>query len=155
LGRRGCWRYRPVPPRQAPPAPLRLLPPPQQQRRVPCSPEQQGAGAPSAPRVLRQWGMATNSSGLPHRVPLAFVALLNGLGRRYLLQARKLHRQHMYSRHRNSTTLLKMVYLMGRGLRDLQLHGHALAGRIARPPRRRGQTSLQASRLILKERDVK
>jgi hypothetical protein len=49
---------RPVPPRQAPPpAPLRVLPLPQQQQRVPCSPEQQGAGAPSALRALRQWGL--------------------------------------------------------------------------------------------------
>jgi hypothetical protein len=61
----------------------------------------------------------------------------------------------MYSRHRNLTTLLKMVYLLGRGFRDLQLLGHALAGRIAQPPRRRRQTSLQASRLILNERDVR
>jgi hypothetical protein len=61
----------------------------------------------------------------------------------------------MYSRHRDSTTLLKTAYLLRRGLRDLQLFGHALAGRIARPPRRRGQTSLQASWLILNERDVR
>jgi hypothetical protein len=31
-------------------------------------------------------GWATTSSGLPHRVPLAFVALLDGLRRRHLLQ---------------------------------------------------------------------
>jgi hypothetical protein len=48
----------------------------------------------------------------------------------------------MNSRHQNSTTLLKTAYLLGRGLCDLQLLGHALAGRIARPPWRRGQTSL-------------
>jgi hypothetical protein len=58
----------------------------------------------------------------------------------------------MNSRHRNLTTLLKTTYLLRRDLRDLQLLGHAFAGRIARPPRRRGQTSLQASRLILNER---
>jgi hypothetical protein len=35
-----------------------------------------------------------------------------------------------------------MAYLLGRGLRDLQLLGHAFEGRIAWPPRRRGQTRL-------------
>jgi hypothetical protein len=59
------------------------------------------------------------------------------------------------SRHEYSTTLLKTAYLLGRGLSDLQFLHHALAGRIARPPRRRGQTSLQASRLILNERDMR
>jgi hypothetical protein len=87
-------------------------------------------------------GWATTPSGLPHRVPLAFVALINGLRRRHLLQARKLSRQHINSRHEYSTTLLKTAYLWGRGLGDLQLLRHALAGRIARLPRRRGQTSL-------------
>jgi hypothetical protein len=37
---------------------------------------------------------ATTTSGLPHYVPVTFVALLNGLGRRHLLQARKLRHQH-------------------------------------------------------------
>jgi hypothetical protein len=45
-----------------------------------------------------------------------------------------------------------MAYLLGRGLRDLQLLRHAFAGRIARPSWRRGKTSLQASRRILNER---
>jgi hypothetical protein len=62
----------------------------------------------------------TTPSCLPHRVPVAFVALLNGLGRRHLLQARKLHRQHTNSRHQYSTTFFKMAYLSGCGLRDLQ-----------------------------------
>jgi hypothetical protein len=105
--------------------------------------------------LLDSGGWAATSSGFPHRVPPAFVALLDGLGRRYLLQARKLHHQHMYSRHRKSTTLLKTAYLLRRGLRDLQLLGHSFVGRIARPPWRRGQTSLQASRRILNERDVR
>jgi hypothetical protein len=39
-------------------------------------------------------GWATTTSGLPHRVPVAFFALLNGLGRRHVLQARKLRHQH-------------------------------------------------------------
>jgi hypothetical protein len=47
------------------------------------------------------------------------------------------------------------AYLLGRGLRDLQLLRHALAGGVARPPRRRCQTSLQASRRILGKRDVR
>jgi hypothetical protein len=87
-------------------------------------------------------GWATTPSGLPHRVPLAFVALINGLRRQHLLQARKLSRQHINSRHEYSTTLLRKAYLRGRGLGDLQLLRHALGGRIARLPRRRGQTSL-------------
>jgi hypothetical protein len=37
---------------------------------------------------------ATTVSCLPHRVPDAFVALLHGLGRWHLLQARKARRQH-------------------------------------------------------------
>jgi hypothetical protein len=96
-------------------------------------------------------GWASTTSGLPHRVPIAFVALINGFRRRQLLQARKLHRQNMYSRHLNSTTLLQTAYLLGRGLCDLQLFGHAFAGRIARPPWRHDQTSLQASRRILNQ----
>jgi hypothetical protein len=83
----------------------------QQQQRVPCSPEQQGAGTPSAPRAFDSGGWAAATNYLPHRVPLALVALLNGLGRWDLLQARKLHRQHTNSRHQNSTTLLKTAYL--------------------------------------------
>jgi hypothetical protein len=39
---------------QPPSAPLWPLPLPQQQQRVLCFPEQQEAGAPSAPKVLRQ-----------------------------------------------------------------------------------------------------
>jgi hypothetical protein len=36
-GRQGCWRYRPVHPRRAPPpAPLRLPPPLQQRRPAQC-----------------------------------------------------------------------------------------------------------------------
>jgi hypothetical protein len=48
-----------------------------------------------------------------------------------------------------------MAYLLGRGLRDLQILGHALAGHVARPPWRRGQASFQASWLILNERYVR
>jgi hypothetical protein len=100
-------------------------------------------------------GWATTTPGwLPHSVPNAFVTLLNRVGRRHLLQARKLRRQHTTSRHKYSTTLFKMAYLLGRGLRDLQLLGHALPGHVARLPWPRGQTSLQASRRILNERNV-
>jgi hypothetical protein len=84
----------------------------------------------------------TTPSCRPHRVLVAFVALLNGLRRWHLQQARKVHRQHMNSRHQYSTTFFKMAYLSGCGLRDLQLLGYALAGHIARLPWRRGQTSL-------------
>jgi hypothetical protein len=44
-------------------------------------------------------GWATTPSDLPHRIPLAFVALINRLRRRHLLQATKLSRQHINSRH--------------------------------------------------------
>jgi hypothetical protein len=87
------------------------------------------------------WAMTTPSR-LPHCVPVAFVTLLNGVGRRHLLQARKLRCQYTTSRHEYSTTLFKMAYLSGCGLRDLQLLGYALAGHIAQLPWRRGQTSL-------------
>jgi hypothetical protein len=46
------------------------------------------------------------------------------------------------------------AHLLGGGLRDLELLGHALACHIARLPWRRRQTSLQASRRILDERDI-
>jgi hypothetical protein len=44
-------------------------------------------------------GWAATPSGFPHRVPLAFVALISGLRRRQLLQARKLLHQQVNSRH--------------------------------------------------------
>jgi hypothetical protein len=100
-------------------------------------------------------GWAATPSGFPHRVPLAFVALINGLRRRQLLQTKKLSRQHINSRHEYSITSVKTAYLLECGLRDLQLLRHALAGRVAWLPRRRGQTSLQASRLILDKRDMR
>jgi hypothetical protein len=56
-------------------------------------------------------GWATTPSSLPHRVPLAFVALINGLRRRQLLQARKLSHQQVNSRQEYSTTLLKTAHL--------------------------------------------
>jgi hypothetical protein len=89
-GRQGCWRCPPVQPRRAPPlAPLRPLPllqqqqpvqhspallqPPlllQQRLRAPCSLEEQGAGAPSAPGVLRQWGLGYDSLRVPPPCPI-------------------------------------------------------------------------------------
>jgi hypothetical protein len=92
---------------------------------------------------------------LPYHIPITFVTLLNGVGRWHLLQARELRRQHATSRHKYLTTLVKTAYLLGRGLCDLQLLDHALAGHIARLPWRRGQTSLQASRRIPNERNVR
>jgi hypothetical protein len=97
----------------------------------------------------------TTPSWLPHCVPIIFITLLNRVGRRHLLQARESRRQCTTSRHKYSTTLFKTGYLLGRGLRDLQLLGHALAGHVVRLPWRRGQTSLQASRRILNERNVR
>jgi hypothetical protein len=43
--------------------------------------------------LFNSGGWAMTPSGFPHRVPLAFVALISGLRRRHLLQARKLSRQ--------------------------------------------------------------
>jgi hypothetical protein len=80
----------------------------------------------------------TSPSWLPHGVPIASIILLNGVGRRHLLQATKLRRQYTTSGHKYSTTLFKTAYLLGRGLRDLQLLRHALAGHIARLPWWRG-----------------
>jgi hypothetical protein len=150
-GRRGCWRCLPVPPRQAPP-PAPLLPLPlQQQWRAPRPPEQQGLALHLRQEFFDSGGWATTPSGLPHRVPLAFIALINGLRRRQLLQARKPLHQQVNSRHQYSTTLLGMAYLLGHGLCDLQLFGHTFAGRVAWPPWRRGQ----ASRRILNERHMR
>jgi hypothetical protein len=83
-GHRGCWRCPPVQLRRAPPlahpllqgqpqvqhspAPLRpplLL----QQQQAPCSLEEQGASAPSAPRALQQWGLGYDSQWLPPPCP--------------------------------------------------------------------------------------
>jgi hypothetical protein len=44
--------------------------------------------------LFNSGGWAATTSCLPHRVPDAFVALFNRLGRRHLLQARKLRHQH-------------------------------------------------------------
>jgi hypothetical protein len=94
-------------------------------------------------KLFYSGGWATTTpSWFPHCVPVAFDALLNEVGRRHLLQSRELRRQHIRSRHEYSTTLVKTAYLLGCGLSDLQLLGHALAGHIARLPRRRGQASL-------------
>jgi hypothetical protein len=43
------------------------------------------------------------------------------------------------------------LYLLRRGLSDFQLLGNALACHVARPPRRRRQTSFQTSRRIADE----
>jgi hypothetical protein len=49
------------------------------------------------------WAAAT-SSRLSHRIPVAFVPLLYGVGRRNLLQAMEFHRQHTL--HRDTSTRL-------------------------------------------------
>jgi hypothetical protein len=117
-GRRGCWQCLPVQPRRAPPlAPLRPMPPlrrrqpvqrppallrslllQRRRRRAPCSLEEQGAGAPAALRALQQWGLGYDSQRAPPPYPTRFVALISGLRRRHLLQARKLNRQQVNSR---------------------------------------------------------
>jgi hypothetical protein len=48
--------------------------------------------------LFNSGGWATTPSGFPHRVPPAFVALINRLRRWHLLQARKLSRQQVNSR---------------------------------------------------------
>jgi hypothetical protein len=88
-GRQGCWQCLPVQPwRAPPPAPLWPLPllqrrqpvqcspalqrPPLLLRRrlqAPCSLEQQGAGAPSAPGALPQWGLGYDSQWVPPLCP--------------------------------------------------------------------------------------
>jgi hypothetical protein len=58
------------------------------------------------------------TSGLPHCVPVAFVACSMGsLGGISYKQGNFVI--NMNSRHQYSTTLLKMAYLLGRDLRDL------------------------------------
>jgi hypothetical protein len=66
---------------------------------APCSPEEQGLALYLRQEIFNSGGWATTPSGLPHRVPLAFIALINGLRRRQLLQARKLLHQQVNSRH--------------------------------------------------------
>jgi hypothetical protein len=61
-------------------------------------------------------GWATTPSRLPHCVPLAFVALLDGLRRRHLLHTRKINNQKVYLYDEYSTTLVKTSYLLRRGL---------------------------------------
>jgi hypothetical protein len=96
-------------------------------------------------KFLYGGGWATTTpSRLPHGVPIAFDTLFNRVKKRHLLQSRVLRRQHTRSRHEYPTTLVKAAYLLGCGLRDLQLLGHALASHIVRPPRWRGKL---ASRL--------
>jgi hypothetical protein len=51
--------------------------------------QQQGAGATTTPRVHLRWGWAAaGSSWFSHCIPITFVTLLYGVGRRNLLQAR-------------------------------------------------------------------
>jgi hypothetical protein len=66
--------------------------------------------------LLDGGGWTTTSSGLPHRVLLAFVALLDGLRWRHLLHIRKTTHQQVYSHDEYSTTLVKTTYLLRRGL---------------------------------------
>jgi hypothetical protein len=56
------------------------------------------------------------SGRLPHCVPSAFVALLDGLRGRHLLRTRKTTHQQACSHDGYSTTLVKTSYLLRRGL---------------------------------------
>jgi hypothetical protein len=105
--------------------------------------------------LLDSGGWTTTSSRLSHRVPFAFVALLDGLCWWHLLHTRKTTHQQVYSLDGYSTTLVKASYLLGRGLRDLHLLRHPLAGGVARLSWRRSQASLQASRLVLHKRHMR
>jgi hypothetical protein len=49
-------------------------------------------------KLFNSGGWATTPSGFPHRVTHVLVALVNGLRRRHLLQARKINRQQVNSR---------------------------------------------------------
>jgi hypothetical protein len=93
-------------------------------------------------------------SWLAHRVPVISLPLINGVGRwnflwqfRIQLSAYKTSRQVLgYS--------TRGTHLLGRSLRHLQLLGDTFARHIARLPRRRRETSFQASRWILNEGNI-
>jgi hypothetical protein len=61
-------------------------------------------------------GWTTTSSGLPHCVPLAFIARFDGLRWRHLLHTRRTTHQQVYSHDGYSTTLVQTSYLLRRGL---------------------------------------
>jgi hypothetical protein len=63
------------------------------------------------------------SNWLSHCVPIAFVTLLYGVGRRHLLQAREFRRQCTTSRHKYSTTLFKTAYCWGSGPAHVRVSG--------------------------------
>jgi hypothetical protein len=136
-GHRGCWKCLPVYPRRAfPLAPRRPLPPPWRRQpvqrppallrppllqwrglRVPCPPEEQGAGAPAAPITLQQWGLGYDSQPAPPLYPTR----LRRPDQRAPSAAppaskRKPGHQQMNSIDGYSTTLVKTSYLLRRGL---------------------------------------
>jgi hypothetical protein len=65
--------------------------------------------------LFNSGGWATTPSRLPHCVPLAFVALLDGLRWRHLLHTRKISHQKVNSYDGYLTTLVKTSYLLRRG----------------------------------------
>jgi hypothetical protein len=81
--------------------------------------------------------------------------LVYEVGRRNLLQST---RNSVVSIHNIARQVFdystRGVYLLRRSLGDFQLFGDALACHIVRPPRRRRQTSLQASQRIIDEGHV-
>jgi hypothetical protein len=106
LGRQGCWRCRPVQLQQAPPLGL--------SSRWLSSNSHDRFSTP-----LSNWGLArqlrheffygggwaaAGFSRLSHHIPVAFVPLVYGVGRRNLLQAMELRRQH--TQHQDTSTRL-------------------------------------------------
>jgi hypothetical protein len=145
-------RQRPV---QCPPA--LLWPPLLQWRwlRVRAPLRSRGLALQLRQELFNSGGWTTTSDRLPHCVPSAFVALLDGLHWRHLLHTRKTTHQQVYSYDGYSTTLVKTSYVLRRGLRDLHLLRHPLAGGVVRLPWQRSQASLQASRRVLHKRHMR
>jgi hypothetical protein len=105
-------------------------------------PSTTGAGASATPRAPPRWEPGHDYL---QPAPPPYQSRLRppcSSRKAEFLQAMEFHRQHITSRHKYSTTLLKESYLLRCGLHDLKLLGHALAGHVARPPWRRRQTSL-------------
>jgi hypothetical protein len=98
---------------------------------------------------------AASFSWPAHRVPVLFFPLINRVGRGNLL--RQLRSQLSAYKNTSSQVLdysTRGAHLLRRSLGHLQLLGDSLARHIARPPRRRRETSLQASRRSFDKRNV-
>jgi hypothetical protein len=93
----------------------------------------------------------SNSS---HHVPVLFVPLIYGVGRRDIL--RQLQIQLLACKPPRQVTdyFTLGTHLVGSCLYHLQLLGYALLCHIVRLSQRHGETSLQASRSIINKRDM-